>query len=747
MSSSQSQDPVLGALLGQGNLGVAWLDEHGRFRHVNERLCAMLGYGESELLSRSDCQVTHPEDLVASMALGAQLVGGARSGCTHSKRYVHKSGRTLWADVSLSVVQQAEPRGTSLLMLVQDVTERKRQDLQAADERQVLERLASGGALQDALQAIVRLYGCYSQRSGRVALYRLSDDETTLAPFAVSTAMGAYNEELRELWIAPDGSLSARAAYHRKIQTCTNCAGQPDLFISGEEGPVADVRNAFSLPILNMAGALLGVFTVYESTRGAATDEDLRLAEQLARLAAIALQKETGMRAIVHRHTHDSLTDLPNRDLLVRHLRQGLRKAEREQKAVALLMVDISGMHRVTDTFGHDVADRLLLALAARLREFLDGVGTLARPGSDEFAILLDAVADQRAALRFARDCLRCLNAPLRVGDEDIAVTANIGVALAERDHEGAAALLRQAESALTQARSEGANSIRVHAGKVATRSPRKLVLAADLHRALERNEFIVHYQPQVELEHGRIVGAEALLRWQHPTRGVVSPLEFIPLLEESGLINQVGAWVMEEVAGKLASLRDAPWGVPQISVNLSPRQFHDAKLVSIVRGILQRHRLAPRSLVLELTESLVMRDDAETRAACTALRELGVGLSVDDFGTGCSGLSYLKRLPLDALKIDKRFVDEIVANKTDSTIVSGIIMMAHNLGLRVVAEGVESVEQLDFLRLKACDQIQGYLFSRPVPFTDLCAQLAQDRRLRLTPPVMPPVPAYAARV
>ena len=220
------------------------------------------------------------------------------------------------------------------------------------------------------------------------------------------------------------------------------------------------------------------------------------------------------------------------------------------------------------------------------------------------------------------------------------------------------------------------------------------------------------------------------LLRWQHPTRGLISPLDFIPVLEETGLINPVGKWVLEEVAARIADLFDAGLPLPHVAVNLSSRQLHDTQLVNVIRGVLQRYRLPPATLMLELTETLVMRDTRETRMAFDALHELGVCLSVDDFGTGYSSLSYLKRLPLDVLKVDKKFVDEIVSNHTDGTIVGAIIMMAHNLGLQVVAEGVENAAQLDFLRLRACDQIQGYLFSKPLAFTDLRNFLAEGRRL-----------------
>ena len=312
--------------------------------------------------------------------------------------------------------------------------------------------------------------------------------------------------------------------------------------------------------------------------------------------------------------------------------------------------------------------------------------------------------------------------------------SANIGIALARGDSDCPAAFLRQADMALHQARAEGGNRTVVYADRSNALDATSLVLAAELQRALERGEFIVHYQPQVELQHGRIVGVEALLRWQHPTRGVISPLDFIPVLEETGLINPVGKWVLEEVAARMADLQQAGLPLPHVAVNLSSRQLHDAHLVKVIRGVLQRHRLPPATLTLELTETLVMRDTRETRMAFDALHELGVQLSVDDFGTGYSSLSYLKHLPLNVLKIDKKFVDEVCENRADGAIVGAIIMMSHNLGMQVVAEGVETTAQLDFLRLRSCDQMQGYLFSKPLPFADLRAMLAADQRQPVSP-------------
>ncbi|MDE2196256.1 MAG: EAL domain-containing protein [Gammaproteobacteria bacterium] len=733
-SPMPSDEPYTRALLEQQAVGVAWIDAAGRYQRVNPRFCEMLGYSDKELLARNYGDVTHPEDLDSSSGMRTRLVSGAQSSGKFEKRYVRKDGRILWAEVSASVVHLGRDESPIFLMIIQDVSARKRQEQLLADERALLERLAAGGSLENALQSVAVLYSRHALRHAQVVMYRLMDDAALLVPVAAGGALTAFRDALHMLPVAPDSSLSARAVYYREPRICADVAAAAELGPWRDDMLAKHVRSAFSLPVLTADGIALGAFTVCGEQAGEPAPEDMVLAQRLTNLTAVALEKQRTLDSLLHIQSHDMLTGLPTRELLMAKLRAGLERARREHRGLALLLINIRSMNRVNDTYGHEAGDRLLLTMAARLRELVGGNNLLARPGGNELALLLEDVADEKVVWQFVRTALKLINAPHMIAAEEIAVSANIGIALARGDSDCPAAFLRQADMALHQARAEGGNRAVVYADRSNALEATSLVLAAELQRALERGEFMVHYQPQVELQHGRIAGAEALLRWQHPTRGVISPLDFIPVLEETGLINPVGKWVLEEVAARMADLQQAGLPLPHVAVNLSSRQLHDTQLVNVIRGVLQRYRLLPATLTLELTETLVMRDTRETRMAFDALHELGVRLSVDDFGTGYSSLSYLKHLPLNVLKIDKKFVDEVCENRADGAIVGAIIMMSHNLGMQVVAEGVETAAQLDFLRLRSCDQMQGYLFSKPVPFADLRAMLAADQRQPVSP-------------
>lgn len=429
--------------------------------------------------------------------------------------------------------------------------------------------------------------------------------------------------------------------------------------------------------------------------------------------------------ALAHAYLHDPLTGLPNRTLFTYRLAYALARGQRHAGSVAVLVIDLDRFKAINDALGHEVGDEVLVEVASRLQD-ADGVAdVIARLGGDDFLVLFDGDGAEELAQAFSERVLQALAQPIAVGESEVFVTASIGIASTTGSVAEATPLLSNADSAMYQAKQRGGGVFHVFGEALRVEVLDRMSTEHSLHRALERRELRLHYQPVVDVAARQPVAVEALLRWQHPDQGLVGPNRFIPVAEESGLIIPIGTWVLREACAQLrawraaAGLGGAP-GDTTIEVNLSARQIDHAGLVDTVAGILAATGVPPANLTLEITESALMKDAAAALTVLRALKELGVTLAIDDFGTGYSSLSYLQRFPLDILKIDKSFVDDLGIDPGGTEIVGAIVNLAHSLGMQVIAEGVETELQLEQLRLLSCDLAQGFLFSRPVPASDI---------------------------
>jgi diguanylate cyclase (GGDEF)-like protein len=461
-----------------------------------------------------------------------------------------------------------------------------------------------------------------------------------------------------------------------------------------------------------MAGTLTGTTLVILLVTLTLSVIDSRMMSKTAGMAASLQRANDELQRIA---LHDPLTKLPNRVLLEDRIEQSIAHAERSKVNCAVLFVDLDRFKMVNDSLGHFVGDELLRGVASRLHALVRAEDTVSRMGGDEFVLLLREVEGTPDALDVASKALAGLREPFRVHQQELYVTPSIGIAVYPEHGNTAQMLITRADAAMYNVKKGGRNDVRVFATEMSTFFPERLMLENDLRRALERHEFELHYQPKVVLENGSVIGMEALVRWRHPRKGLVAPDQFIPLAEESGLIVPIGRWVIEEACRQNKAWQDAGMPHLRVAVNISGLQFRQKDLLESIDYALGSSGLAPECLEVEITESVVMQNASDAIVTLERLSAMGVHVSIDDFGTGYSSLSYLKRFPIDKLKIDRSFIRDVSTDVEDAAIVRATIGLAHNLRLRVVAEGVETAEQLEFLRALGCDEYQGYYKSKPV--------------------------------
>jgi diguanylate cyclase (GGDEF)-like protein len=430
---------------------------------------------------------------------------------------------------------------------------------------------------------------------------------------------------------------------------------------------------------------------------------------------------------LIYQATHDTLTALPNRVILLDRINQAIGYAKRSRKLAAVLFFDLDRFKMVNDSLGHDMGDVLLQSVGKRLEASLRENDTVARWGGDEFVILLTSLSKVEDIEPIVKKCLSELEDAFSVDQHTLSITTSVGISVYPQDGDNATTLLKNADSAMYSAKSEGRNIYKFYTSDMNARTQEQLELSTALHEAIEKNEFELHYQPLVELKEGQIVGAEALIRWKHPIRGYIPPTEFIPLAEESGLIVTIGEWVLRTAIEQTKAWQEAGLSPIYMSVNLSGQQFKQRNISQLVTDILEQHQLDPEFLAVELTESVIMENTQAYLNVMQNLKKIGVGLVIDDFGTGYSSLSYLKRFPVDTIKIDRSFVTDLPKDQDDSAIVRAILAMAKQLNLKVVAEGIETEEHLNYLRQRGCNIGQGYLFSKAVPNKEFGAFLKKN--------------------
>lgn len=663
--------------------GMAIANLDGSLLEVNNSLSQLLGYTRQEMLGMNIGDITHHDDLMLERSFLQEIQCGTRNDYRMCKRYLNKSGEILWGDLFVTAIPDAHGDAVNAIGIIVDITERKRAEAELRVAAVAFESLEAM-MITDAQGVIVRVNRAYTKITG----------------YSADEAIGRTLQQHE--------SNRHNADFYRKIWQIVARTGK-------WQGEVWDQRkNGEAYPKWLTISAVTGTDGAVTHYIGAQIDIS---------------ERKKADKKINDLVFFDQLTGLPNRTLLLDRLGQAMAIASRSHSFGALLFIDLDNFKTLNDTRGHDIGDSLLKQVALRLSSSLRVGDTLARLGGDEFvAILKDLSANEKEAATMTQEVaeqyLAALSVPYQLGNAKYQGTASIGAVLFLGGRVAIDDLMKQADLAMYKSKTAGRNALHFFDPAMELELKERSAMEADLRRALEEKQFLLHYQAQV-VDDGRVIGAEVLLRWLHPEHGMISPGNFIPLAEETRLILPIGQWVLETVCSQLAIWATQPkLANLTLAVNISARQFHRPEFVTRVTDALTSTGANPKRLKLELTETLLVENVQDIVEKMHALKSKGVGFSLDDFGTGYSSLSYLKRLPLDQLKIDQSFVRDVLIDPNDAAIARTVVALAQNLGLGVIAEGVETQAQRDFLASVGCHAYQGYFFGRPVPLLEFEAMV-----------------------
>jgi diguanylate cyclase (GGDEF)-like protein/PAS domain S-box-containing protein len=689
----------------------------------------LLGWPPSHWEGRVIFELAHPDEQAGSRADFQRLLQLPGVPVVRQYRTLHRDGRWAWLEFT-AINLLEDPSVQAVILISRNVTAKKQAEAIQQRQAAIFELIACAAPLDLVLGQLAQMVED-STNGARAGIFLLEDDglrmgagarlDPRIIDLIHGSTAGSWFGSLRE------ALMSGRATAVVDTSVAPEYASHRGLLAD------AGVLATAAVPVLDApdAGAARGAIVVHlDEARALDANEELVIVSA-ARLAAIAVQRHESERQLSHLAHHDKLTGLPNRLLLQSRLDEGIRRARTHRSSIAVMFLDLDNFKIVNDSLGHAAGDDILVGFAERLSKLLRPGDVVGRFGGDEFVVLLQNVSDVADATPVAERLLDDLRRPFLIDENTVFLTVSVGIAISHGGRDSGEVLLRNADSAMYQAKARGRARIEVYDEGLPERATRRLQLEGDLHRALDASQFVLHWQPKIALATGRIVSAEALVRWAHPERGLILPADFIAITEELELITRVGEWVIAESIRQCSDLQaahgeEAP---ASIAVNVSALQLSAPHIVESVTNVLNRWHWEPSRLVLELSESVLMDEVSDAKTMLMRLKDMGVQLAIDDFGTGYSSLSYLHRFPVDQVKLDRAFVSSITADGEGSPIARAVINMAHALDISVTAEGVETEAQLLGLRRLGCDRAQGFLFARPMSAADFSTLLTRKPR------------------
>lgn len=700
-------------------------DLEGRFLFAN-RVTVVDNHLEhmSELIGKTDFDL-HPHEAAAAIAATERrVIETGEPDLGIEERSIGRRAER-WLMMSRIPLRDTLGRTIGVVGISRDITARKAAEHLIQAQARLLEMIAQGIALNVFLEELILMLE--ERMDGlRASIMVRSHDGDTLMLAAAPSLPPAFQRDIKTVDVGPDAAACGVAAWQAERVICADVTLDPTWASRRLSAKKAGIRSCWSIPIKSFQGHAIGTLTLYGREAISPEAEHNELIAIAVHLARIAIERRQAEDRISYLANHDALTGLPNRLLMDIKLERTLAQAKRKGRHVAMAFVDLDNFKLVNDSLGHAAGDELLRIVASRMAGMVSDNGMVVRTGGDEFIMFMELSPEEAETVTERFAAMRTeLSAPISLQGLRFQVTASMGIACHPQHGATAGELLVNADTAMYRAKEGGRDQMRVFSTEMAEKASVKLARTEELRRALREQEFVLHFQPQWNQQTRTILGAEALVRWQHPTEGLVPPSDFIPLAEEAGLITALGDWVLLDACRQAKAWQEAGLAPLVISVNVSPRQFRDSNWVSHVASVLHSTGLEPRYLELEITESLIMDDMGAAVERMRALDALGVKLAIDDFGTGYSSLSALKRFPVSRLKIDRSFVADIPNDEDDMAITSAIVSLAQKLGLAVIAEGVETEAQAAFLLDCGCTDIQGYLFSKPLPANGFAAFLA----------------------
>lgn len=682
------------------------------FIEVNDAALKKYGYRRDEFLTKTIKDIRPEEDIQRLLDNVATLSNGLDDAGTWT--HITKDGQILYVEI-MSHYLVYEGRKAELVLAI-DVTQKKlaERSLQSnVKQQQILAELGFDAMKKEEHQYLFE-ETCSKVVAGLDASHSILFTKTATGDFIVSEHYGWKTESvesIRQLVDLPSELIEIIEA------NAPSAISYSQIHQSSKSKQLLDSENILSIfaSPLSVNGDIRGLLAVYSTEKSAFSPADSSFLQSIcnilsAAMARIEINEKLGFMAM-----HDGLTKLPNRSLLTDRFNQITAQSKRSQKPIALLFLDLDRFKNLNDVFGHSTGDHVLKEVASRLERCVRASDSVCRQGGDEFLILLNEMEHPEDAVRVAEKILTAINYPISVNNTELVLGGTIGIACYPDDGEDMESLMRCADTAMYFAKNTGRNRYQFYSEEMSSRSLERLMLEGDLRQAIAKNQLFIVYQPQLNLLDNTIIGAEALVRWQHPEHGLIPPSSFIPIAEESGLIQEIGSWVMEHACAQFNQWVTAKLFNCTIAINVSSYQFQQANFSEIVELALQKSGLPPQNLELEVTESVVMQGHETVIKKLQQLNKLGVKLAIDDFGTGYSSLSYLQKFPINRLKIDQSFVKGLPGDSGSSSIVKAIIELGHALNMEVLAEGIETIKQDEFLQAADCESGQGYLFSMPL--------------------------------